>query len=164
MSLQNLHLEKLLKEYDFLTSDLKYKKAVIDQYLPALRNENENVEPVVEKQFDVEKVKYVPSEIEKQIYRQISKLTHPDKSDAYENDFKNASVAYSTGNFLQLMKIAKDLQIQFNLDDETVEKIEKEIHDMRMESGMLDQHLIWKWYLAKDSEEKETLEHHIRSL
>lgn len=162
--LQNLHLEKLLKEYDFLTSDLKYKKAVIDQYLPTLR-EVEVVEPSNDTSFEeIEKIKYIPSEIEKQIYRQISKLTHPDKGAEYEEDFKIAVQAYSSGNFLQLLKIASDLKIQFQIDTETIEKIEKEIHELKMQAEMLDQHLIWKWYLTKDGVEKEILEQHIKSL
>lgn len=160
--LQNLLLEKLLKEYDFLNSDLKYKKAVIDQYLPSLHKTEIKVEEI--KDDIVENVKRVPSEIEKQIYRQISKLTHPDKNSVNVEQFTAASAAYSSGNFLQLMKIAQDLEIKLQIDAETISKIETEIQDLKMQNQMLEQHLIWKWYLTEEGEEKEALEQHIKSL
>jgi len=160
--LQNLLLEKLLKEYDFLASDLKYKKAVIDQHLPQLYNVETSVEKV--KDDIVENIKRVPSEIEKQIYRQISKLTHPDKNSNNFEEFTAANAAYSSGNFLQLLKIAQNLEIKIEIDQDTFQKIEQEIHDLKMENQMLEQHLIFKWYLTTDKDEKEALEQHIKSL
>lgn len=162
MLLQKLLIEKLIKEYDYLSCDMKYKKAVIDQYMSTLRQPSINEDV----QFDNEvvNVKRTPSDIEKQIYRQISKLTHPDKNLNNNEHFTAASDAYASGNFLQLLKIAKDLHIEFQIDDETLQKLEIEIKELKMQTKMLDQHLIWKWYLTKDEEEKEMLEQRIKSI
>lgn len=155
--LQNLLLEKMLKQYDFLTSDLKYKKAVISEYLPTfIKEKSQTIETSNEDEELERSVKRIPSDIEKQIYRQISKITHPDKN---ENDsqFKEAVDAYSSGNFLQLIKIAQNLQIQFQMDAETIKKIEAEIKELQQQNSILEQHLVWRWYLTEDLLEKEEL-------
>lgn len=160
--LQNLLIEKLIKEYDYLNSELRYKKAVIDEYLPTLKKIEVSSEPL--KEDIVDNVKRIPSEIEKQIYRQISKLTHPDKENSNVDQFNAASIAYSSGNFVQLMKIAHELEIKISIDENTIETIKTQIADLRLQSEMLNEHLIWKWYLTQDSDEKQDLEERIKSI
>jgi hypothetical protein len=147
--LQNLLLEKLVKEYDFLQSEIKYKKAVIDYYLPELKPTKAETDKIVilPSKIDEIKEKYMPSNIEKQIWRQISKITHPDKA-IENNKFHDAYSAYSSGDFLQLLKIAQDLKLEVKINNETFDIIKSQIKTLNSENYILDQHIIWQWYHA----------------
>lgn len=162
--LQNLLLEKLVKEYEFLQSEIKYKKAVIDYYLPELKPiEAETVAVIKLPKMEEFKERYLPSDIEKQIWRQISKITHPDKVETSDDKFHDAYSAYSSGNFLHLLKIAQDLKIEVKIDNETLHVIESQIKTLSLENNFLNQHIVWQWYHA-DGEIKEILLEKIKNI
>ncbi len=162
--LQNLLLEKLVKEYDFLQSEIKYKKAVIDYYLPELKPIKADVEAIVKlPKIEEFKEKYLPTNIEKQIWRQISKITHPDKVELEDEKFHDAYSAYSSGNFLQLLKIAQDLKLEVKIDDETFDVIQSQIKSLTLENSFLNQHIVWQWYHATGIV-KETLLEKIKNI
>lgn len=162
--LQNLLLEKLVKEYEFLQSEIKYKKAVIDYHLPELKPIKAEVEAIIKhSKIEEFKQKYLPSDIEKQIWRQISKITHPDKIETPDDKFHAAYSAYSSGNFIHLLKIAQDLKIEVKIDDDTFNVIESQIKTLTLENNFLNQHIIWQWYHAS-GEIKEILLEKIKNI
>lgn len=181
--LQSLLIQKLVKEYDFLQHDIKYKKAVIYHYLPELKPAYEiknpqpepsiqdlqtNIEEPKQTNFNdaITEEKHEPSENEKQLFRQISKVTHPDKSQEIDHNelFQEALVAYRNGDLLQLIKIAHELKIPVDIDLEAIETFKSQINALKDEDNMLSNHLVWQWYSATSDKEKEKIANIIKSI
>ena len=179
--LQSLLIQKLVKEYDFLQYDIKYKKAVIYHYLPELKPAFEIKNPLpppIETDLQTEinnnsfpesiidDDKHMPSENEKHLFRQISKQTHPDKSENIDHNilFQESLDAYRNGDLLQLIKIAYELKIHVDIDTEAIATFEKQIITLKDEDNMLSNHLVWQWYIAKNDKEKDRIVEIIKSI
>ena len=173
--INNLKITKIIQEYTFLKSDEEYKKELINlnqqEFLDIINQKLSIIEPSKIKQVDNqpqsdrhkilskinseslshnEKVKL------KKIYREIVKLTHPDKVEdkGLNETYINAKNAYEQYDLFELYFIGKSLKIYFKLTLEET-RILNELIDVKKEDILkLERSFVWLWINAKSDIEK----------
>lgn len=123
-----------------------------------LRNTEEVIElfeeeEVIEKEIIETKLPKV-----KKLYREIVKLTHPDKVDQKGlNDlYLVATKYYDNNDKIGLYKVCTELDIDYDLDDEDNQIIESKINDLKRRIEFLESTFTWQW--INTTGEKEKLE------
>lgn len=173
--LKKLQIKKLIQEYEFLSTEDEYKKEVIDQ------NKNTFMEQVGEmrkklnlpfpepKELEVdikEKEENKPENVSestkskvKKIYREIVKLTHPDRTNSEElvETYRKATKAADNYDILELYQISVDLKIPIELDNEDLETLIFLIDKKREQLKKIDGSFIWLWFTSETEEEKENI-------
>jgi hypothetical protein len=176
--LKKLQIKKLIQEYDFLSTEDEYRKEVIDGNknsfmekageirkklnlpLPELKEpNNEEVKNEVSKESKPENVSESTKSKVKKIYREIVKLTHPDRTSSEElvETYRKATIAADNYNILELYEISVELKIPIELDMEDIETLMFLIKKKREELKKIDGSFIWLWLNAKTEEEKENV-------
>jgi hypothetical protein len=92
----------------------------------------------------------------KKIYRDIVKLTHPDKlinnhidideRNIKENLYKNATSYYKNNNLLELLYCANELNIDIDFNLIKIDELKKDINKLKQESISFENTIYWKWY------------------
>jgi hypothetical protein len=170
--LVNLKIQKLLQEYSFLLSDDEYKTELINTYksefLSNIQTKNKK-EPEIEKneeplQIDlVEKQKpTAPENIVakcKKIYRDIVKLTHPDKvtSEDLIELYIKAKDAYAEYNLFDLYMIGIKLNLKIFLESEDMDTLIKLIDDKKTKLDTIEKSWLWLWVMSKTEDEKNSV-------
>jgi hypothetical protein len=179
--LNNLKIQKLLQEYNFLISDDSYKKEVIETY------QKDFLEIINEKKRALniaQEVKEEPTAAEsnqeqatkkkglglddveepvknkiKRIYREIVKKTHPDKTNSEELValYVRATEASDNYNLFELYLISANLNIPVELEDADIEVLVQLIEKKKKEVKGVEQSFIWLWVHAKSDNEREQL-------
>lgn len=177
--LKKLEIKRLLQEYNFILTDSEYKMEMInenrDMFLEkanelkkALNIENtpktpppseKKDEEVKDKKIDPEVVSPQTKKKVRNIYREIVKVTHPDKinSDEFLEVYINATKAADEFNLFELYKICAELRIDVELDTDDVGLLMALIHSKREELKKIDFSFIWLWINARNESEKEEL-------
>ena len=127
--LKKLQIKKLIQEYEFLLTESEYVKEIVDENKPVFldaaqevrkklnipisepktnnseNNKNESINEKPENISDSTKTKV------KKIYREIVKLTHPDRTNSEElvEIYRNATTAADNYNVLELFQICVEL-------------------------------------------------------
>ena len=182
--LKNLKVQKLIQEYTFLLTDDEYKKEVVNTYqkdfLSIINGMIKPEEPKKEEEKSDDSKKEGDDTTEqpkkqpkigddlvnettkskiKKIYRDIVKLTHPDKVNS--NDliklYIEAKDAYEDNDLFVLYFICGKLNIPLDLDEEDTEILNKLIEVKRKELKSIETSFLWQWVHAKDDVEKEKL-------
>lgn len=173
--LKKLHIKKLIQEYEFLTTEDEYRKEIITDY----RNEFMDKVVKVRKELNIpfpdihltgntieeineDRIENISNETKnkiKKLYREIVKLTHPDKVNSEEliELYRRATIAAEKQNILELFQICVELKIPVELDFEDVDILTLLIEDKRKEIKKIDGSFIWLWFLAKTDEEKNEI-------
>ena len=88
----------------------------------------------------------------KKLYRDIAKVSHPDKtfgqhnSDKMNKCFQEASEAFNDNNFEVLVDVALEMGISVNIpDDILIKKIEKRIEKIKEEISEIEKSHEWLW-------------------
>lgn len=121
--------------------------------------ENEDQEQVdIETTIEETKDKEYISTLKK-LYREIAKLTHPDKvkKKHYNELYIKATEYYENGNKIGLYKICNEIGIEFELEDNDEEFINTRIGELRQKIGFLESTFTWKWFNTKSDEEKSQI-------
>jgi hypothetical protein len=172
--IKKLEIKKLLQEYNFLLIDDEYKREVIgdnrSEFLKSIEDKKKELgvsspepeiptEPKdkVEKEPKIKNVNDHTKRKMKKIYRDIVKVTHPDKIDSEEmlDTYIKAKAAYSDNNLLELYMICVDLNIDVELEGEDVENIMEDILLKRKEMSDLETSFLWLWVHAPTQEIKD---------
>jgi len=174
--LKKLQIKKLIQEYEFLNTEDEYKKEVIDQNKNTFMEKvgetrkklnlpfpepkepnNEEVNNEVSKESKPENVSESTKIKVKKIYREIVKLTHPDRTSSEElvETYRKATIAADNYNILELYEISVELKIPIELDMEDIETLMFLIKKKREELKKIDGSFIWLWLNANTEEEKE---------
>jgi hypothetical protein len=177
--LADLQISKIIQEYTFLKADEDLKKELIGldspKFLEIINSELANIDPSLLKepekassQKDPSKIKPLvkPEDIDnntlvklKKIYREIVKVTHPDKVDSPELNqvYIQTKLAYEKFDLFELYFIAKSLNISFKLTlDER--KILDDLIKVKKESiDSLEKSFVWAWINAGDDLEKKKI-------
>jgi hypothetical protein len=174
--LKKLQIKKLIQEYEFLNTEDEYKKEVIDQNKNTFMEKvgetrkklnlpfpepkepnNEEVKNEVSKETKPENVSESTKSKVKKIYREIVKLTHPDRTSSEElvETYRKATIAADNYNILELYEISVELKIPIELDMEDIETLMFLINRKREELKKIDGSFIWLWLNANTEEEKE---------
>lgn len=176
--LKKLQIRKLIQEYEFLNTEDEYKKEVIDQNkntfmekvgemrktlnIPFPEPKEPNVEEIeneVSKETKPENVSESTKSKVKKIYREIVKLTHPDRTNSEElvEIYRKATTAADNYNILELYEISVQLKIPIELDMEDIETLMFLIGKKREELKKIDGSFIWLWFTSQTEEEKENI-------
>ena len=172
--LKKLQIKKLIQEYDFLCSEDEYRKVMVDDnkttFLDEVNNTRKDLnipppEPKIITETETENVKKEdrPENVSdstkskvKKIYREIVKLTHPDRVNSEEliEVYHKATIASDNYNILELFQICVDLKIPIELDMEDVDVLNFLIQKKKEEIKKIETSFIWLWINAKTDEEK----------
>jgi hypothetical protein len=95
----------------------------------------------------------------KKLYREIVKLTHPDKiKNKKLNDFYiKATEFYNDNNKIGLYKICNELDIEFEIDINDDKMIEIYISSLRGKIHFLESTFTWKWFNSQSEQEKNQI-------
>jgi hypothetical protein len=123
-----------------------------------LKNTEEVIELFEEEVIEQEISEEVKLPKVKKLYREIVKLTHPDKVDQKSlNDlYLTATKYYDKNDKIGLYKVCAELDIDYDLDDEDNQIIESKIDDLKRRIEFLESTFTWQW--INTSGEKEKLE------
>ena len=175
--LKKLQIKKLIQEYEFLLTESEYVKEIVDENKPVFldaaqevrkklnipisepktnnseNNKNESINEKPENVSDSTKSKV------KKIYREIVKLTHPDRTNSEElvEIYRKATTAADNYNVLELFQICVELKIPIELDMEDVDVLNFLINNKRENIKKIEASFIWLWLNAKTDEEKNKL-------
>lgn len=169
--LVDLKITKIIQEYTFLKSDEDYKKELINikqsEFLKIINEEiskidSSKIKPQVN-ESNVDKPKPEPKLKDelishndkvkmKKVYREIVKLTHPDKIENKElNDiYLLATIAYDQYDLFELYFIATSLKIHFKLTLEETRILNELIDIKKQDITKLENSFVWLWINSPD--------------
>jgi pyruvate/2-oxoglutarate dehydrogenase complex dihydrolipoamide acyltransferase (E2) component len=175
--LVELQINKLIQEYSYLKSDEDFKKELIstkqkgfldlvNEKLGDLKPEEINKPPnqeqkskKVEPKIDMSGVSENTKVRIKKIYRNIVKLTHPDKVESEElNDlYIQATQAYEAYDIFELCFISKKLNIKVKLSLDETKTLNELIDSKKNDIKKIESSFIWLWINAPDNNEQNNL-------
>lgn len=168
--LKKLEIKKLLKEYNYLMTDDEFKKEIVDEYKLAFLEKAGEIrkdipttppqmspQPEQEDKIDLNIVSDSTKKKVKKIYREIVKITHPDKinSDMYLDVYVKATKAADEYNIFDLFTICVELNIEIELDFEDIDVLNFLIQSKKNEIKKIESSFIWLWINAQNEEEKD---------
>ena len=177
--LNELENTKLIRELNYLRSEYEYKLNLIQSYniefynwiekILILNNElremydNKKIvkiekEPEASEKIEVEE-EYIITESDtelKNFYRQIVKLTHPDKinSNTLNTIYNEANLAFKEGNKIDIVLLCDRLGLSYEITDEDKENLRKEILEIRNKIDYLESSYAYQWKLTEDENQK----------
>ena len=172
--LEQLEVKKLLQEYSFLLLDEEYKREVIDdgreEFLNKIQEVRGDVSPPPPQTQPQEKPNKIdPNSVDKstkdkvkKLYREIAKVTHPDKAktDEHTGLYMQATVAAEEFDLFTLYEICAKLDISHSIDVEDKDILKIRINKKRDELKSIESSFIWLYVHAQTEEEKQKLINH----
>lgn len=172
--LELLEIKKLLQEYSFLKVDDEFKQEVIQdgkaEFLERVHQTNGTPPPLPEPEAtEGDAAKLVdPNSIDpnlvgenvkikiKKLYREIVKLTHPDKTEEVEmvDLYTKATMAADNFDLFVLYDICAKLNITHTFDSEDRIVLKEHIFKKKEKLDSIEKSFIWV-YLTADTEEKK---------
>lgn len=150
-------------------TDDEFKKEIVDEYKLAFLEKAAEIrkdipttplqtppQPEQEDKIDLNIVSDSTKKKVKKIYREIVKITHPDKinSDMYLDVYVNATKAADEYNIFDLFTICVELNIEIELDFEDIDVLNFLIQSKKNEIKKIESSFIWLWINAQNEEEK----------
>lgn len=95
----------------------------------------------------------------KGVYRQIVKLTHPDKiqSDSLNTIYNEANLAFKDGNTIDMILLCDRLGLPYNISEEEIDLVKKEILDIKNRILLLESTYPYQWANSDDEVNKNTI-------
>jgi hypothetical protein len=177
--LVDLQINKLIQEYSFLKSDEELKKELINtkqkdfldsvnSKLDELNPQDSNHEPKtkqepkskkIEPKIDISGISENTKIRIKKIYRNIVKVTHPDRvdSDELKELYMEATEAYEAYNIFELCFISKKLNIKVKLSLEETKTLNDLIDSKKDEIKKIESSFIWLWLITPNENDKNEL-------
>ena len=169
--LKKLKLDLLLKELKLLESEEEYIDEFTNHYKPIFMdelNKNGYKPQIITGETFTNTTSKPKNQIEvtddeskriKNLFRQIAKASHPDKTkNIYKNKlYDEAQIAYDENNLLVLYKIAKKLNIDVDLDSNNLILIEKIITDKKKQLNTVETSFLWLWVNSESQEKKDEI-------
>lgn len=183
-NLKYLELQRLIKELQFVESNYNYQSEIVNQSEilftesvnkilnnhPELKNiwddrleKNTNLldskvtESKIENLEIIENINILPNV--KKIYREIVKNTHPDIviNKKLNELYLEATSAQESNDIVTLYRISNDLMIEFELNDEEIEKIKEKIEQYKSKIFFLESTYTFEWLKSDDKEKDEII-------
>jgi len=88
----------------------------------------------------------------KKLYREIVKLTHPDKvkSNKYKELYIKSSKYYESGNKIGIYSICNELDIEYEIEEDDVILISEQISNLKNKINFIESTFAWQWYNCED--------------
>lgn len=117
-------------------------------------SENKNVQddiPSIEEEQKNDEDKANISQIKK-LYREIVKLTHPDKvkSNKHNELYIKSSKYYESGNKIGIYSICNELDIEYEIEEDDVILISEQISSLKNKINFIESTFAWQWYNCED--------------
>lgn len=95
----------------------------------------------------------------KKLYREIVKLTHPDrvKIKKLNELYIKATGMYDKNDLAGIYSICNELKIDYEIDEDDAQNITTKITTLRERIGFIESTITWKWHYSKTPQEKEQL-------
>ena len=172
--LKQLEIQKLLQEYNYLLLDDEYKQELIaegktpfleqvHEFMATLNMSPPPPTPPASGQEGKSKKRIDPNTVEenvrvkvKKLYRDIVKLTHPDraKTDEHDDLYVAATIAMETYDIFELYNICAKLNIAYTIDVADKPIIEMRVQAKKDELASIERSYVWLWYHATTEEDK----------
>ena len=140
--------------------ELYNKKIDITINQNILKNSQEIIDYIEEEMIDditTEEEPKLPKV--KKLYREIVKLTHPDRTDSKNlNEFYiQATKYYDNNDKLGIYRICSNLDIDYELDDEDNTIIEEKIDNLKRRIEFLESTFTWIWMKTEGDKDRTEL-------
>jgi len=117
-------------------------------------SENKNVQDdisSIEEEHKNDEDKTNISQIKK-LYREIVKLTHPDKvkSNKHNELYIKSSKYYESGNKIGIYSICNELDIEYEIEEDDVILISEQISSLKNKINFIESTFAWQWYNCED--------------
>lgn len=154
---------------DFLSKNPEIKELYdrkvtdkIDKIINDIESKNLNQESEKDFTDDLNNDDFVTNEKSpevKKIYREIVKITHPDKiKDKKMNDiYIKSTELYNNDDKIGLYKICDEINITYQIDENDTDIIEDKINTLKRKIDFLESTFTWKWLNTKDSNQKDKI-------
>jgi len=95
----------------------------------------------------------------KKLYREIVKVTHPDrvKNKKLNELYIKATGMYDRNDLAGIYSICSELRIDYEIDENDAENINMKIRTLKDRIGFVESTFTWKWHYSKSQQEKEQL-------
>lgn len=142
--------------------DLYDKKVTdrIEKTINNIKNNEQQEEFINEEQSKEDDVMINEKSPEvKKVYREIVKLTHPDKikDKRLNNYYIKSTDLYNDNDKIGLYKICDELGIEYHIDENDTEIIEDKINTLKRKINFLESTFTWKWFNTKDEKSRERI-------
>lgn len=139
-----------------------YDEKIDNQIQKSILRNTEEVIELFEEDIETETVFYeeqpkLPKV--KKLYREIVKLTHPDKVSLKSlNDlYLIATKYYDSNDKIGIYKVCTELEIDYDLDEEDNQVIQSKIEDLKKRIQFLESTFTWQWINTNDDKEKNEM-------
>lgn len=118
------------------------------------KDESEEIEDTEEKDKNTKHLTKI-----KKLYREIVKLTHPDKikNERLNEIYLKATKYYDSGNKIGIYAVCNELSIHYELESEDVQLIYNEIQKYQQKINFIESTYTWKWYNCENDEQKDQI-------
>lgn len=173
VDVKKLEQKKLMQEYAYTKTDLEYKQAVVSDIQKDFftsvyeklgeeridQNELANHDLRVNEPFDASGVDDRIKKKSKQLYREITKRSHPDKDrEGYHlKTYHKAVSAYEEFKIIDLYECCDELDISYEMDDDDNEVIKFEIAETKTKISSIENSLIYMWTIYESPKMKEII-------
>jgi len=180
----DLKITKIIQEYTFLKSDEDYKKELINinqtEFLKIINEEISKIDssqikqpnneinldkPKPEPKLKNEFISHNDKVKMKKVYRDIVKLTHPDRVEDKElNDiYLSATMAYDQYDLFELYFIANSLKINFKLTLDEARILNELIEIKKEDITKLENSFVWLWINSSDESKMDVVNSFIKT-
>lgn len=194
MSIQRMEVNRLIKEVEYLKADYNYKSDMLREIstmflsnVDRIINSNSELKSIYEDRntkdlqiegdydeeqeiiFDYTEERYTEdyrSDKLKKLYREIVKLTHPDKisNKSLNGVYIQSTNLYEAGDIAGIISLCDYLSIKYDIDSSDIEDIKHEISIIRDKIIFIESAPVWEWHKeVSDKKDKLVLEY-IRNL
>ena len=175
--IKKLKIKKLVQEYNFLLTEDEYVKEVVGEHKNVFmenvfemrkklnipfKDHGEVSNEDLKENKDSKKIEDVSESTKikiKKIYRDIVKLTHPDKTNSEKHIelYRKATEAAENFNILDLFQICVELNIPTQLDMEDIDTLTFLIKQKKDELKKIESSFIWLWFTAENEDNKNKI-------
>ena len=149
----NEKIDRMVREKERADNESQKEKEQVINDEP--KEENQSAEEKEEEEVNDNRV--VRSEKIKKLYREIVKLTHPDKvNDIKLNDlYIKSTKSYDENDLVSIYAICSELNIEYESDETDNIFIADRITVLKERINFMESTFTWKWYTADDNRQKD---------
>ena len=152
--------KKWIHKYKFLQEDLidteeqlkEYTKKFNEDFAEKQNEEQLRQQALSKEQEKEEETLTKENKPGKKLYKQLSKIYHPDKKKGNEDKFKSISILYNGGDTVGLILEAIDANIKIEdyLDKELINSFENSCDQLEKQIELKKNTLAWHWSTAPE--------------
>lgn len=151
------HIAYLNMEHDEIFDVFKHAKETFISNMFTYCSEKKITSPFSQNKDKKSKAKKQDKQQTKELFREIVKQTHPDKTkdlpeeevEARAELYQEATEGKMSGDFNKILKVALELDIEINnINFELIEALEEAIHKMETKINNIEKDVMYKWYYS----------------